>query len=255
MDMDTVAFLTFLKDTKRIKPNPTSQIGHIQIFMDFLQKKKGGKPLETATSADLTEFAVWEEVSRATTAHALHNGIRNYYRFLSNENMVNTAGEVYAEYCEHQRRTNKRTWTERWLIEMMRGLDKHVDEETRVTLMSRCGRACFNTRWHQAEFKRWKKLHDQSRDLEDFLDKLEKANPAWLKRQGNVIHATFDFLAGCVCPMVKKIPHDALSGTWCLCSVGLHKALFEETLGRPVEVVLQESRRTGADQCTFRITL
>lgn len=129
------------------------------------------------------------------------------------------------------------------------------DEETRTKLMHLCGRACFNTPWHQKEFKKWKKLREQSKDLEDFLTKLEKANPDWLKREGNMVHATFEFLDGCVCPIIKKIPHNDLSGTWCLCSAGLHKAFFEEILGRPVEVVLEESRRTGADSCKFQISL
>ena len=254
-DMDKEKFLRFLKETKRTKPNPKSHIGHIQLFEAFLRKEKDSKPLEKTTSADLREFATWEESSRSTAAHALVNGIRNYYRFLSKDNMVETAGELYAEYCEHQRQTSKRTWTERWLIDMIKGLDEHVDEKTRTKLLYLCGRACFNTSWHQAEFKRWKKLHEQSEDLEEFLNKLEEANPGWLKHQGDIVHATFQFLDGCVCPIVRKVPHDALPGTWCLCSAGLHKALFEETLGHPVEVVLEESRRTGADRCKFRITL
>jgi hypothetical protein len=254
--MDKEDFLKFLKETKRTRPNPKSQVTHVESFQDFLQKEKGGKSLEEATSEDLREYATWEESSRSTAAHALIHGIRNYYRFLSKENMVKTSGELYAEYCEHQRQTSKRTWTERWLIDMIKGLDEHVEEGSKTKLMDVCGRACFNTPWHQAEFKRWKKLHEQSENIEDFLDKLEKANPNWFKREGkNIIHATFEFLDGCVCPIVRKIPHDALSGTWCLCSVGLHKALFDETLGRPVEVVLEESRRTGAEKCEFLITL
>jgi hypothetical protein len=253
--MDKEKFLEFLKETKRTRPNPKSQINHVKVLEDFLQIEKGSKPVEEATLKDLREFAAWKKTSPATAAHALVNGIRNYYRFLSKEDLVKVAGELYTEYCEHQRQSSKRTWTERWLIDMIKGLDEHVDEETRVKLMYQCGRACFNTPWHQAEFKRWKKLHDQSKDLGDFLDKLEKANPNWFKLEGRIMHATFEFLDGCVCPIVKKIPHDALSGTWCLCSVGLHKALFEETLGRDVKVVLEESRRTGADKCKFRITL
>ena len=253
--MDKQRFLEFLKETKRTRPNPKSQINHVRLLEDFLQREKGSKPVEEATSKDLREFASWKKTSPATAVHALVNGIRNYYRFLSKEDIVKTTGELYAEYCEHQRKTSKRTWTERWLIDMIDGLDEHADEETRIKLMHLCGRACFNTPWHQAEFKRWKKLHEQSKDLDDFLDKLEKANANWFKREGRIMHATFEFLDGCVCPIVKKIPHDALSGTWCLCSVGLHKALFEETLGHAVEVVLEESRRTGADKCKFQITL
>lgn len=198
---------------------------------------------------------VWEKSSRPTTAQALVHGIRNYYRSLSKETMVKTAGELYAKYCEHQRQTSKRTWTDRWLIGMLEGLDEHIDEEARTKLLYMCGRACFNTPWHQTEFNKWKKLHAQSKDLETFLTKLEATNPGWLKRERNIVHATFEFLDGCVCPIVRKIPHDALSRTWCLCSAGLHKAFFEETLGRPVEVILEESRRTGADRCKFRIIL
>jgi hypothetical protein len=225
--MEKDKFLAFLKEEKRTQPKPKSQIGHIQLLEEFLQKEKDGKPLEKATSGDLREFALWEKSSRSTNAHALVNGIRNYYRFLAKENIVQKAGELYAEYCENQRQTSKRTWTERWLIDMFTGLDEHFDEETRTKLMHLCGRGCFKTPWHQAEFKRWKKLHEKSKDQEDFLDKLVEANPNWFKREGNVIHATFEFLDGCVCPITKKIPHDGLSGTWCLCSVGLHKALFE----------------------------
>ncbi len=169
--------------------------------------------------------------------------------------MVKTAGILYAEHCENQRQTSKRTWTDRWLIGMLRGLDENVDEETLTKVMHRCGKACFDTPWHQNEFSKWKKLYKKSEDLQNFLTKLEEANPGWLKHEGNIVHATFEFLDGCVCPIVKKIPHDALPETWCLCSAGLHKAFFEETLGRPVEVVLEESRRTGADRCRFRITL
>jgi len=253
--MDKEKFLKFLKETRRTKPNPKSQFRHIQLFEGFLQKEKGGRSLTEATPEDLREFATWEASSRSTTAHALVHGIRNYYRFLLKENMVRTSGELYAEYCEHQRQTSKRTWTERWLIDMLKGLDEQIAEETRTKLMHRCGRACFNTPWHQMEFNKWKKLHEQSEDLEDFLTKLERTNPNWFKREGNTIHATFEFLDGCVCPIVKKIPHDALSGTWCLCSAGLHKALFEETLGRQVEVIFEESRRTGANRCKFRIVL
>jgi predicted hydrocarbon binding protein len=252
--MDEEEFLKFLKETKRTRPNPKSQIGHIQLLEEFLHKEKG-RTLEEATPEDLKSFAIWKESSRSKTAHALVHGIRNYYRFLSKESMVKTAGDLYAEYCEHQRQTSKRTWTDRWLIGLLEGLDDHVDEETRTKVMHMCGRACFNTPWHQKEFNKWKKLYEQSEDLEDFLTKLEEANPSWLIHEGNIVNATFEFLDGCVCPIVRKIPHEDLPGTWCLCSVGLHKAFFEETLGHPVEVVLEESRRTGADRCKFRITL
>lgn len=119
--MDEEEFRKFLKDTKRTRPKPKSQIDHIQLLGEFLLKEREGRSLEEATQEDLKAFAVWEESSRPTTAQALVHGIRNYYRFLSKETMVRTAGELYAEYYEHQRQTSKRTWTDRWLIGMLEG--------------------------------------------------------------------------------------------------------------------------------------
>ncbi len=253
--MDEKGFTIFLKQSKRVRPNAKSQIGHVRLLEDFLQKEKGKKPLKDVTVKDLKEFAVWKESSRPTTANALVHGIRNYYRYLSKERMVKTAGELYSEYCELQRQTSKRTWTDRWILGLLKGLNELVSEEKRTEIMYKCGQACFNTHWHQSEYEKWKKLYRQSENLEEFLTKLEEANPGWFKHEGKVVYATFDFLDGCVCPIVKKIPHDVLPGTWCLCSAGLHRALFEETLKRPVKVILEESRRTGAKHCKFRIIL
>ncbi len=49
--------------------------------------------------------------------------------------MVKVVGELYVEYCEDQRQTSKPTWTERWLIDMVKGLDEHVEKDTRTKLM------------------------------------------------------------------------------------------------------------------------
>jgi predicted hydrocarbon binding protein len=54
---------------------------------------------------------------------------------------------------------------------------------------------------------------------------------------------------------VNKIPLGQLSATYCNCSRGWAKALFEGALGRPVEVVMEESIVEGDDQCKFRIIL
>ena len=41
--MDKDNFMKFLKEAKRTRPNPKSQIGHVQLFEKFLQKEKNGK--------------------------------------------------------------------------------------------------------------------------------------------------------------------------------------------------------------------
>jgi predicted hydrocarbon binding protein len=52
---------------------------------------------------------------------------------------------------------------------------------------------------------------------------------------------------------VNKIPKVKLSGTYCNCSRGWAKALFEGALGRPVDVVMEQSIIRGDEQCQFRI--
>ncbi|MGQ9566392.1 MAG: DUF6144 family protein [Candidatus Bathyarchaeales archaeon] len=59
----------------------------------------------------------------------------------------------------------------------------------------------------------------------------------------------------CYCPRVSKIPRGKLSGTYCYCSVGWAKALFEGVLERPVEVVKEASIINGDKQCRFRTIL
>jgi hypothetical protein len=37
--MDKKGFLQFLKETKRTRPNPNSQIGHVQLLEGFCKRK------------------------------------------------------------------------------------------------------------------------------------------------------------------------------------------------------------------------
>ncbi|MCK4478878.1 hypothetical protein KAU88_10215 [Candidatus Bathyarchaeota archaeon] len=54
---------------------------------------------------------------------------------------------------------------------------------------------------------------------------------------------------------MNKIPPRKLSATYCNCSRGWAKELFEGVLGRPVGVIMEKSIIKGDDQCRFRIVL
>jgi predicted hydrocarbon binding protein len=54
---------------------------------------------------------------------------------------------------------------------------------------------------------------------------------------------------------VNKIPKGKLSGTYCNCSRGWAKALFEGATGKPVEVNMEKSIINGDDQCRFEVIL
>jgi len=58
----------------------------------------------------------------------------------------------------------------------------------------------------------------------------------------------------CMCPLVESGP-PGLSPTFCLCSTGYVREIFERQLARPVTVELVESLKTGGRDCVFRVTV
>ena len=136
---------------------------------------------------------------------------------------------------------------ERWIIRLIAGLDKHVDEETRARVLEQCGRQCIS----QSFIKKARGIHQRSKDMEEFLDKFGEVYEH-LRREGDNVYIVYP---KCYCSFVNKIPPGDLSATYCSCSRGWAKALFEGALGRPVEVVLEQSIVRGDGQCKLRIVL
>lgn len=136
---------------------------------------------------------------------------------------------------------------ERWISCLITGLDELVDEETAIMILEQCGRQCQS----QSFIKRAKALYKKSASLEDFLEKLGEEYKN-LHREGDEVYIIYP---KCYCSFVNKIPQGKLSGTYCNCSRGWAKALFEGALGRPVEVIMEESIVNGDEQCKFRIVL
>jgi predicted hydrocarbon binding protein len=137
--------------------------------------------------------------------------------------------------------------TEKWIMRLIAGLDEHVDEKTKITILEQCGRQC-----QTASFiKKAKTIYENSKDIDDFLRKFEQVYKN-LHREGNNVYIVYP---KCYCPQVNKIPKGKLSGTYCNCSRGWAKALFEGALGRPVDVVMEKSIVNGDDECKFRVIL
>jgi predicted ArsR family transcriptional regulator len=135
--------------------------------------------------------------------------------------------------------------TEKWITALLDGLDKHVDEKTIAKILEQCGRQCQS----QSFIKKARAIYQKSKNNDDFLDKLTRAYKH-LRREGGKIYLIYP---KCYCSQVNKIPKGKLSGTYCNCSRGWAKALFEGATGKPVEVTMEKSIINGDDQCKFRI--
>lgn len=136
---------------------------------------------------------------------------------------------------------------EEWLVNLISGLDEHVDEKTRRKILEQCGRQCQSPVF----IKKAKAIYAKSKGIDDFLEKFA-AVYKHLHRDGGNVYIVYP---RCYCPRVNKIPQGRLSGTYCYCSVGWAKALFEGVLGRTVEVVKEASIISGDKQCKFKIIL
>lgn len=136
---------------------------------------------------------------------------------------------------------------ERWISCLIAGLDEHVDEETRAKVLEQCGRQCQS----ESFVKKARSIYQKSKSIDDFLDKFGKTYEH-VHKEGDMVYIVYP---KCYCSFVNKIPPGKLSATYCNCSRGWAKALFEGALGRPVEVILEESIVKGDEQCKFRIVL
>jgi predicted ArsR family transcriptional regulator len=137
--------------------------------------------------------------------------------------------------------------TEKWITALMDGLDKNVDEKAIAKMLEQCGRQCQS----QSFIKKAKAIYEKSKNTEDFLEKLGRVYKH-LHREGGKVYLVYP---KCYCSQVNKIPKGGLSGTYCNCSRGWAKALFEGATGKPVEVTMEKSIINGNDQCKFRIVL
>jgi len=126
----------------------------------------------------------------------------------------------------------------------LEGMDKELDEETRVKILEGCGRNCASL----SLIKKAQALKARSKDMDEFLDELSKV---WnhLKREGDGVYVVYE---KCYCPLVGKYPGN-LSASYCNCSRGWIKEVFEKTLRKPVEVKLIASIKQGDKACKFEV--
>jgi predicted hydrocarbon binding protein len=150
------------------------------------------------------------------------------------------ACETYASLTTPQQKA-------RAICGMMDVLDREVDEDTRRAIMEACGRHCIGA----STLRTARRLHQEAQDLDELLSRLNAAHigGGHLRREGNVIHAAYD---RCYCGSVNRA-REPLSATYCTCSCGWYRQLFETLLEQPVEVDLLASIAQGDERCRFLI--
>ncbi|MBA7648829.1 hypothetical protein ES703_56619 [subsurface metagenome] len=133
-----------------------------------------------------------------------------------------------------------------WLVDLLKGVQGHIDEKKLAELLEERGRACIGASYIQKA----KDAAKGAKDTEEFLDNFEKVYPM-LHREGDKVYVVYP---ECYCPGMKgfkgEVPY-----SYCYCSVGWVKEMFEQALKRPIEVELEASVLRGDDACRLRVLL
>jgi hypothetical protein len=131
-----------------------------------------------------------------------------------------------------------------WVNSTMRRLENKFDSETtkQIRMNCQCGYGI------DEKLALLNELKAAASSLEEFAGS-DKAKAAGLTCENGELFLRFLF---CPCPMLADV--DRLeSKTWCQCTTGYSKVLFEKTFGCSVDVELLKSIKAGDDICLMKI--
>ncbi len=142
-------------------------------------------------------------------------------------------------YGEHETEDNAT-----WVKSTMNRLESHFDRPAvkQIRMNCQCGYAM------DEKLALLKELMEISSNLEEFANQ-EKAKTAGLSSANGEIYLQFPF---CPCPMLADV-HKLDTDTWCQCTTGYSKVLFEKAFGCEVDVELLKSIKMGNDICLMKI--
>lgn len=148
---------------------------------------------------------------------------------------------VYGEGQQADAENNKD-----WVKASMRRLESRFDDTAvkEIRMNCQCGYGM------DEKLALVKELMSTATNLEEFAGS-EKAKAAGLFCEDGELFLQFNF---CPCPMLAEV-EKLESDTWCQCTTGYSKVLFEKAFACDVDVELLKSIKMGDDKCLMKIIL
>ena len=143
----------------------------------------------------------------------------------------------------------------RWMQGAIERLDKLVYEETRFKIMENCGFNC--AKMNKGAIEEVVARRKKFKTVDDFIEAEQKTSKKGtrLAREGNVLYQYYipqSYWVRCYCEMVAAAEGE-VSPTYCHCSKGFVKTLWETVLEKPVNVEFVQSAISGANECKFAV--
>ena len=132
-----------------------------------------------------------------------------------------------------------------WAENICADLEEEFDDDTIKPIRMDC--ACGP---EMGKINKLKKIYQSSVDLSDFAEKVNKLNQGFTIQYKD--NALFLMYPRCYCSCVKRV-EKPISKSWCYCTLGYTKKMFEHILEKAVEVELIHSVKTGGKLCEIKI--
>ncbi|MTI70530.1 MAG: hypothetical protein FH751_09800 [Firmicutes bacterium] len=133
-----------------------------------------------------------------------------------------------------------------WVKYIISGLEKEFDEQTIKSI--RMGCYC-NGNGHLDESKKFiKSIYDDSASIEKFVDKMNEYGVGLYLKDRYL----FIKYSSCPCRMIESVTV-LPTKTWCYCTVGYNKEIFEYVFNCKVDIELLESIKMGNKHCLMKI--
>jgi len=157
------------------------------------------------------------------------------FNAVKNESDENTADEI----VNHPSENNPL-----WVKNTMKRMEDNFDASSvkKIRMSCQCGYGM------DEKLALVKELMANSTNLEEFGSQ-DKAKAAGLSCKNGELYLMFPF---CPCPMLAEVKQLSTK-TWCQCTTGYSKVLFEKAFGCGVNVELLKSIKAGDDVCLMKI--
>lgn len=151
-----------------------------------------------------------------------------------------TAGEIVYGKDERAKGEANADWVKSTMCRLENKFDKETTKQIRMNCQ--CGYGM------DEKLALLNELRAASSSMEEFAGS-DKAKAAGLFCENGELYLRFLF---CPCPMLADV--DKLeTKTWCQCTTGYSKVLFEKAFGCSVDVELLKSIKSGDDICLMKI--
>lgn len=164
------------------------------------------------------------------------------YEAVKAESNADTAGEVVYGKDERAKTEHNPDWVKSTMDRLENGFDLETIKKIRMNCQ--CGYGM------EEKLALVKELKAAAANIEEFASS-EKAKAAGLFSKDSELYLQFHF---CPCPMLAEV--DKLeTSSWCQCTTGYSKVLFETAFACQADVELLKSIKMGDDACLMKITL